>query len=196
MNHKSNSLKGRYFANIFIHFMPLASEAQLNEGALPPYILEGSTEAKSYYEGGYVDKIPGAPRGLTEEPNAEPNNHSLNQKASHTAAAYGDIEILTELANENKEILFAEDNNGWMPIHEATRSGKRDAIEFLVKQGADLNFVTGGGSGYSPLDIALEYHDEDFISWLKNLGAAVINYNEEEEDDDDYLEEDTMRSEL
>ena len=39
-------LIGKFFANVFIHFEPVYEEG--NEGILPPYILEGSSEAEEW----------------------------------------------------------------------------------------------------------------------------------------------------
>ena len=53
------AMKGRYYANIFIHFMPVPSKEQTEEGALPPYILKDSILAKTWENGGYDGEIPG-----------------------------------------------------------------------------------------------------------------------------------------
>ena len=163
--------------------MPVPSEEQINEAALPPYILEGSIEADRWLRGEFANKIPGAP-GSNKEPNFEP---TLLQEESHTAAAKGDMEALARLATENKDKLHAKDGNGWQPIHEAIRAGHRDVIEFLVEHGADVNEKTGyHGVGEFPLDLAKNFHGEenDLVGLLQSMGAKGI------------LSENTVRSDL
>ena len=165
--------------------MPIPTKEQLFDHALPPYIQEGSLKADAWYSGEYDNQIPGAPRKEKKKPAImEPKYDVLNENsASHMAAATGDLEELMRIAKEEKEALFFKDEAGWEPIHEAVRIGSRDTIEFLIGQGADLNAVTFFGSGDYPLDLAIEDdHDNDFIEWLRSLGAKTKSdelYDEE-----------------
>ncbi len=160
--------------------MPFPSDDQIHNNALPPYIQEGSKIANEWNLGEFEGVIPGAPRRpalLTDEQ----HSNDVTRHYSHTAAAQGNVQDLMRIANEEKEALFAKDKSGWEPIHEAVRSGSKDAIEFLVKHGADLNSKTMHGDGDSPLDIAVEEnHDDDFITWLRSLGATVTIYDSDE----------------
>ena len=183
--------KGRYFANIFIHFMPVPSADQLNDHTLPPYIREGSSEEKAWFAGRFDGQIPGAPKRVRKEPqvidsSAQPNNNSSRQHESHFAAQKGTLRELVRISKEEKEALFAKDRNGWEPIHEAVRGGRKEAIEFLVGHGADLNSITNYGMGSSVLDLAVKYHDNEFVEWLKSLVVSEKN------GDDDTM----MKSEL
>ena len=39
----------------------------------------------------------------------------------------------------------------WRPLHEAARAGRAKAIEYLIKEGAQVNERTNNGQGGSPL---------------------------------------------
>ena len=43
--------------------------------------------------------------------------------------------MLKELASKNRDKLFRTDINGWAPLHEASRSGYPDVVEYLIEQG-------------------------------------------------------------
>ena len=58
---------------------------------------------------------------------------------AHRAAQGGDVETLKDALKSDKSLALAKDSNGWEPIHEASRGGHRDAVELLLKNGADVN---------------------------------------------------------
>ena len=187
---KTSFRKGRFYANIFIHFMPTPTEEQINDHALPPYIKEGSMIAKDWYSGEYEGMLPGAPSRLTKEinDNNQPKSYNVRHE-SHEAAFAGDLEELESIAKQDKQALFAKDELDWQPIHEAVRAAHRDVIVFLVEQGADLNAITNKGVGFTPLDMALEFYGDDFARWLQLLGATK-KYQFEELDEDSGYDED------
>lgn len=47
----------------------------------------------------------------------------------------------------DKSIVHAKDENGWTPLHEASRGGHTDVVRFLHKHGADVNARTSEGAG-------------------------------------------------
>jgi prolyl 4-hydroxylase len=168
-------LKGKYFANIFIHFEPTGrklgdtSMRFLDEldDFYPPYLLKGSPELsnwKSRNPGGWKQPSPAAMIHETHSPEA------------HAAAAIGDVMRLALLGRKDKTALTKKDINGWQPIHEAARGGHTDVIKLLVEHGADVNDCTGhgNGSGFSPLDIATEALgvDHSIVHYLIGLGGA------------------------
>jgi ankyrin repeat protein len=61
------------------------------------------------------------------------------------------MSILKELAQKNRSELFKKDRNGWRPLHEAARGGKHEVVEFLLKEGAQINERTNDNVGGSPL---------------------------------------------
>jgi prolyl 4-hydroxylase len=171
-------LKGRYFANIFIHFEPTGRilgednsdylERMETLNGLPPYLLPGSPEEanwRAHNPGGWNKPSPSAPI------------QQIHSPEGHHAAAMGDVEVLAQLAKRNRKALQAKDANGWQPIHEATRSGSRDALALLLAHGADINARTGTrGRGSSVLNLALEYHEanHEIVNYLLTRGAKDI----------------------
>lgn len=175
-------LKGRFYANIFIHFEPTGRPLHDNTmdylekieslNGLPPYLQPGSPEEpnwRSRNPGGWNKPSPSAPIQQIHSPEG---NH---------AAATGDVDRLAKLALKNKKALVHKDANGWQPIHEAARGGHLDVMELLILHGADVNARTGPtGKGPSVLSLALEYLDEDheLIDYLDFLGAKAIDADE------------------
>lgn len=164
------ALKGRFYANIFIHFEPTGEhiydgEWEELDDFFPPYIVPDSPERDNW-----ARRNPGGWRKHS------PSSAQVTKPEGHAAAAAGDIDTLTELAIENKRSLHARDKNGWQPLHEAVRAGHIDAVRLLVEHGADINAVTNGGSGVSPYHIALASHSSSHpvAEFLEALGAVNV----------------------
>jgi prolyl 4-hydroxylase len=166
-------LKGKFFANIFIHFEPTGrkladhTDSYLDEldDLLPPYIIPGSPEVekwKSRNPNGW--KIP------------SPSAAHVDVPAGHAAAANGDVDGLAEIAKTDKKMLHQQDRNGWQPIHEAVRAGHVEAIEFLLDYDADINARTNKGKGGSPLNVAIKILavDHPVTKFLIANGAVNI----------------------
>jgi len=182
-------LKGRYYANVFIHFEPtghslrheekmhqydaeelytLALEEEdyedYEDEELPHYIIEGSPEADRWRQkfSNTLPKIKTVPsEGIT---------------LAHTTAAEGNLAKLKALAKDDKDILFSVDENGWQPLHEAVRGGHTYVVEYLLKEGADVNARTGHGKGGSALWWAKKTLDDDHptvVLLVKNGGVAI-----------------------
>jgi len=173
-------LKGKYFANIFIHFEPTGrklgdtSNAYLEklDDFLPPYLIPNSPWAKEFEMRN--------PKGWKRPYPSAPKQHS-NVREPHIAAAQGDLERLEEIAATNRRALHLRDENGWLTIHEAARGGHKDAAELLVKHGADVNARTGRRSnGQSALNLALNFHgyDSEIVQYLLSIGAEDIPADE------------------
>ena len=166
-------LKGRYYANIFIHFQPtgkllheretpVATDA--GDDGLPIYILRGSPEEDHWLQQ--------HPQRLRESPAAAA---TPLQQIAH-AAATGDVDTIAQFASTDKQLLHQTDKNGWMPIHEAARGGHVDVVMLLVEHGADINARTHAGEGSSPLNLAVENHglEHELVEYLSSLGALNI----------------------
>jgi prolyl 4-hydroxylase len=164
-------LKGRYYANIFIHFEPTGRPKSFEnydyvEGMddfLPPYILPDSPEVANWKR-----------RNPSGWHIASPSAARIDTLPAFAAAAQNDVAGLEKIAAEDKRSLHAKDRNGWQPIHEAARGGHTEALEFLINNGADINARTHKGSGVTPLRITVSAHDEDHpaAQYLKSLGAV------------------------
>ena len=180
-------LKGKYYANIFVHFEPVGHSLRHgaespdgdvtsqyrraaaagtggheHDAGLPPYVVEDTEEAERYHRmhpsGWRKSQVDGFDTGSTP---------------AHKAAMAGDVHSLKEIAITNRDYLTAKDSNGWEPLHEAARGGHKDAVELLVKHGADVNAVSNHGRGKTPLRLAVEEHGEDhpLVDYLLSLGA-------------------------
>jgi len=176
-------LKGRYYANIFIHFEPTGKalsqkernkhyqnanrhghEYALNQhSGLPPYILEKSLESKKWLR--------------SHDHGESPAAAAVPASPAHHAATVGDIKSLHEISTTNEHLLHSVDANGWMPIHEASRAGNKDAIQLLVKLGANPNERTNFGSGGSPLYWAKKVNgpNHESVHYLNSIGALELN---------------------
>ena len=134
---------------------------------MPSYILEGSEEAQKYLQKGRARRAQRYRRR-----HRQTGENDIGQHESHYAAQRGDIETLIRITEEDNDALHATDGNGWMPIHEAARSGHMDIVDYLIKQGTDVNALTNVGD--SPLDIAKNHLDGghrviDILQKLKEI---------------------------
>merc|ERR1712038_679180 len=183
-------LKGRYFANIFIHFEPTGhtlrhtggndhdgdvhkkySEAvQRRQGGheqshdgLPPYIKEGTPEAERWHR-----------RHPNNQRSAKARSFQTGSTALHQAARTGDVEALKEFVEVMEDSVNKKDENGWTPLHEGARGGHKEVVEILVEKGADINAKTN--SGESPLWWAEKKHGEHhpIVRFMKALGAVKL----------------------
>ncbi|KAG7347910.1 ankyrin repeat domain protein [Nitzschia inconspicua] len=165
-------LKGRYYANIFIHFEPTGRPLNFEnydyveemDEFFPPYLLPN---------GGWADEW--RRRNPTGWHQASPSAAHVDTLPAFEAAAHNDVKTLQQIAMEDSRSLFAKDRNGWMPIHEAARGGCKEALEFLVDLGVPLNAKTHKNKGVTPLTIAINAHSEDHdaVRYLKEMGAEL-----------------------
>ena len=125
-------LKGKFYANIFIHFEPTGEHIRDGDWDeidefFPPYLLHESPE-----EANWARRHPSG----WEKPS--PAAVHVSKPIGHAAAASGDVGALKELAADNKKALHVKDKNGWQPLHEAVRGGHMEAVDFLIKNGANI----------------------------------------------------------
>lgn len=165
-------LKGRSYANVFIHFEPAghcvrhsarmsgedvagdaehmyriakqtsAPEVDKTE-VLPLHIVPGSMEAKRWTQD--------LPYVVFKNKIQGEVRNKLRPTGAHTAASLGNLSMLRDFAKSNPELITASDQNGWQPLHEAARGGHVDVVDFLIKKGANLNTRTNKGEGGTAL---------------------------------------------
>lgn len=182
-------LKGRYYANVFIHFEPtghsLRHDAKVESGdvsiqykksvsrrqsghendhdGLPSYILEGTSEERKW---------------RAQHPSKDRREKNRGSTEAHSAASKGDLKGIVNVIDMNKDYLDKKDANGWTPIHEAARGGHLEVVKELVHKGADVNVVTGhdDARGKSALYLAVEKHGNDhpLVKFLESIGALMI----------------------
>ncbi len=74
--------------------------------------------------------------------------------------------------------VVKRDENGWQPLHEATRSGHLPVVKFLIEEAkANKNARTGSdGTGGSPLWWAYKYLEPEHpvVIYLQEIGASSI----------------------
>jgi prolyl 4-hydroxylase len=184
-------LKGRFMANIFIHFEPTGHSLRHNakvdgeskdvnakyrdalargvgghendNSGLPPYIKAGSPEEKHWRQ-------------------SHPSGHKSQLKSfatgstsAHEAAQAGSVELLQDVIKQKKALVNAKDENGWTPLHEGARGGHLEVVKLLVENGADLSARTAGDGG-TALWWAKQTYDEDHpvVQFLEEIGALDI----------------------
>ena len=119
-------LRGRFYANIFIHFEPYdgwddaRDKTKLgdNTGDLPPYILPGSPEEKRYREDN--------PNGWFKD-YAEGDEPPVGEWA-----AMGNLKKLKHIAEIDQRLLWFEDHNGWAPVRRAAFPRSRTCFFVVV----------------------------------------------------------------
>jgi len=187
-------LKGRFFANIFIHFEPVGHTLRHH----PEHKDGGSNVHKKYAEdvkagrGGHEnhqDGMPGYIRSGTAEeaswirkhPNskrsANRNSSTTGSTDAHRFAQEGNVDGLTKVIDKMETLVNAKDANGWTPLHEGARAESVEVLKVLIDNGADINQTTEKGPrGRSALYIAIEENGEDsaIVQFLESLGALAI----------------------
>lgn len=184
-------LKGRYYANIFIHFEPTGHTLrhhnkansdtegvhekykksvdnrqgghEQHEMGMPDYIKEGTDEADRWRM-----------RHPDNKRSAKIRSFQTGSTVAHKAAKEGDVEVLEEIVEALEDYVHLRDQNGWTPLHEGARSGHHDIVQFLVEKGANINEKTNGGE--TPLYWAEKEHGHDHIvvRFLRGVGAISL----------------------
>lgn len=189
------ALKGRYMANLFVHYEPVGHSSRhhnhdttssLDEGISSQYrkaIQEGTGghEAASDAANGLPPYLlPDSPEEshYREEHSQHdiPQGDSTDQTLAHTLAAEGRINELIELIEEEKHLIHATDANGWTALHEGARWGHVDVVRFLVEQGADIHLRSKNGTGGSVMFYAkmVQGPNSPVVLLLERLGAISV----------------------
>uniref|UniRef100_A0A7S2YK33 Uncharacterized protein n=2 Tax=Entomoneis paludosa TaxID=265537 RepID=A0A7S2YK33_9STRA len=95
---------------------------------------------------------------------------------AHSLAAGGSLSRFKEAVDENPELLFQKDSNGWKPIHEAARGGHVKVLQYMIDKGVDVNDRTNDGKGASPLWWTLQYFPDNHpaAELLRRHGAVAL----------------------
>jgi hypothetical protein len=152
-------LKGKFFANIFVHFEPVIEPISEHEGDVPLYI-DPTIAGAAMYKEAMDDRIV----------------HYGKKKAInlqvHMLAGNGRTQELRQLVERAPNLISVEDEMGWQPIHEAARGGNIETIHFLLERGADMNARNIHGA--TPMYIAASFNGEasDVVQFLQVRGAV------------------------
>lgn len=100
----------------------------------------------------------------------------------HKEIYKGNLEGVKALLKKNPEMMEAIDSDK-TPLQYAIRTGKRDIIEYLVQNGADVNRKTSvyNPKGEIPLHMAVRMDEYDVASLLLSNGAEPNNADKDGE---------------
>ena len=85
------------------------------------------------------------------------------------AASTGNLARMRGLVEADPALVGARNPNGFTPLHAAALYGQRAVAEYVIATGADLNAVARHSG--TPLDVAYEAGQSEFVSWLEARGA-------------------------
>jgi len=148
-------LKGRFFANVFIHFAP-EQDLDPSDGR-PSYVLRGSPEHTRLRRSGQT-----IAHDNTNKPKTTDGNN-----AAHAAAARGDLMTLKILEKQDRSSILRKDANGWTPLFEAARSGKLEILKFLIYHGQDVFQLNKNGN--TAYEIAEEHNEVECMKYIRNV---------------------------
>jgi prolyl 4-hydroxylase len=195
-------LKGRFYANIFVHYIPISHDENNKKDTMhepSDTALKSKKMTKSSiggHEGGNHDLETiarhrsehdlanrGGLRGQQkEEPPEEPLELLDGQTALHIAAQNGDLDEARKLLEgSGPTLLHARDANQWQAVHEAARAGNVDLMRFLVERGADVTARTvNGGSVLYWAKQSDSKGKNDIIAYLESIDAPYYSESSEE----------------
>jgi prolyl 4-hydroxylase len=164
-------LNGSFYANVFIHYIPVDHDA-MNEMEFSPHKNEKHVAG---HEGdNHVDRDVKEDEEDTVPDEIETRDDAgatIGQTSLHIAAAEGDLDEVRNILNSGKIDVNSVDENGWQPLHEAVHSGHLGIVQLLVKHGADVKHRTHGGG--TALWWAKGSLDEGHpvVTFLESIGA-------------------------
>jgi glyoxylase-like metal-dependent hydrolase (beta-lactamase superfamily II) len=85
------------------------------------------------------------------------------------ASSTGNLARVRALVEADPQLVAARNPNGFTALHAAALYGQRGTAEFLVGKAADLNAVARHSG--TPLDVAYEAGQTEFVAWLEPQGA-------------------------
>lgn len=84
-------------------------------------------------------------------------------------------EYVTYLVEESGSDIFAKDSNNTTPLLYASKGGSLEIVQYLIKNGADINDITKRGKDC--LVYAVDYLNYDVIDFLLNYGVLKKSKN-------------------
>jgi len=144
-------------------------EVYVNGASTPSLVVDDLGEAKSggvaLWAGNGSD---GAYAGLTITPTAPPPPAPESRQTIFQAAGTGNMTRLRALVETDAKMVRETMSTGLTPLHLAAMNEQREAVEYLLSKGADLNAPSHQGT---PLDLSFESGHPEFTRWLESKGA-------------------------
>jgi prolyl 4-hydroxylase len=165
-------LKGRFMANLFIHFEPIGplsdvgsrEESIEQRTGLPPYIIPGSTAAEEWAE--------------TYPESRRPPKTSFIEGSSyaHFAAKEGAVDQLAMEIEKERNVIHKTDIDGYTPLHLGVKNGHLNVVQLLIDTGADKDARTANAHNATSLWWAKVMHDKDHpvVQYLLQIGAKDV----------------------
>ena len=152
-------MRGRFFANVFVHFEPLGTPRKAKDDFSSPAVYD--SDARESLDAGlppYV--IPGTP-WEDEWRQSHPGGWKLYHDNIVIGARRNDLRLVDNIYIHDPKSIHALDKNGWSALHETARAGSVEVAKYLCERGIDIDLKTGNGTGESALDLARRHHGED-----------------------------------
>jgi glyoxylase-like metal-dependent hydrolase (beta-lactamase superfamily II) len=151
-------------------------EVYVSGAAKPSLAVEDLGAAKSggvaLWAGNGSD---GSFANLRITPTAPPGPPPASAQNIFQAASTGNLARVRALVEADPGVVNARNPNGLSPLHAAALYGQRGTAEYLVVKGADPNAVARHSG--TPLDVAYEAGQPEFVGWLESRGARFTPLN-------------------
>ena len=145
-------------------------EVFVNGAAKPSLSVEDLGSAKSGGVALWVGNgSDGAFANLRITPAAPAGPPPASAQNIFQAASTGNLARVRALVEADAQLVGARNPNGFTPVHAAALYGQRGTAEYLVGKGADPNAVAKHSG--TPLDVAYEAGQTEFVEWLRATGA-------------------------
>jgi glyoxylase-like metal-dependent hydrolase (beta-lactamase superfamily II) len=145
-------------------------EVYVNGAAKPSLSVEDLGAAKSGGVALWVGNgSDGAFAGLRITPTAAAGPPPASTQNIFQAASTGNLARVKALVEADAALIGVRNPNGFTPLHAAALYGQRGTAEYVISKGADLNAVARHSG--TPLDVAFEAGQAEFVAWLQLRGA-------------------------
>ena len=114
--------------------------------------------------------------------------------AIHLAAANGRNDVIKVLLAKDPQLVNIVDNRDNTPLHWAAMKDKKDTIELLMENGADIE--AKDADGWTPLHYAAAFSSVDTVQTLVNLGADKESKAKDGSNPMDYARQDDVKNYL
>ena len=114
--------------------------------------------------------------------------------AIHLAAANGRNDVIKILLARDPELVNVVDNRDNTPLHWAAMKDKKDTIQLLMENGADIE--AKDADGWTPLHYAAAFSSVDTVQTLVDLGANKESKAKDGSNPMDYARRDDVKNYL